>query len=232
MVWKADFGCNQALISVEPGGIQPTVRATSAFVRILGLNAASAKSQKYRSFVKAYKDSAFEEIPPARDLETLAGDFQEVQVWELAEALGTWQLDQHGAILTCQWALVLEVFAPWGADGVRAQPGKQAAVESAAGFGRASTVLRGHGGKVDGIANQGASQLGLAATAPKTEELAGSGTEEEESRRPVRTRGTSVRDGRRRRRRRRRRQRRRLLLLLLQGSCGVGGALLCNELAR
>jgi len=25
------------------------------------------------------------------------------QVWELAEALGTWQLDQHGAILTCQW---------------------------------------------------------------------------------------------------------------------------------
>ena len=25
------------------------------------------------------------------------------QVWELAEALGTWQLDQHGFILTCQW---------------------------------------------------------------------------------------------------------------------------------
>lgn len=25
-----------------------------------------------------------------------------LQVWELAEALGTWQVDQHGATLTCQ----------------------------------------------------------------------------------------------------------------------------------
>eukprot|EP00434_Breviolum_minutum_P014477 symbB.v1.2.012766.t1/scaffold888.1/size154975/3 len=61
------------------------------------------KSRKYHSFVKAYKDSAFEEIPPDRDLESLTtGDFQEIQVWELAEALGTWQVDQHGATLTCQ----------------------------------------------------------------------------------------------------------------------------------
>jgi len=32
-------------------------------------------------------------------------------------------------------ALVLEVFAPWGADGVRAQPGKQAQLGKAWKFG-------------------------------------------------------------------------------------------------
>eukprot|EP00435_Cladocopium_sp_Y103_P025106 s1824_g6.t1 len=92
----------ESRLRLQPGGTwwHSTYRSSHERIR---LTAASAKSQKYRSFVKAYKDSAFEEIPPARDLESLAtGDFQEVQVWELAEALGTWQLDQHGAILTCQ----------------------------------------------------------------------------------------------------------------------------------
>ena len=61
----------------------------------------------------------FEEIPPDRDLESLScADFQDVdvplisalscclvEVWELAEALGTWRQDEHGTILTCQhWA--------------------------------------------------------------------------------------------------------------------------------
>ena len=60
----------------------------------------------------------FEEIPPERDLESLScAEFQDVdvpmkalfragsEVWELAEALGTWRQDEHGTILTCQWAV-------------------------------------------------------------------------------------------------------------------------------
>lgn len=93
----------QSRLRLKPGGTWWHSAYRSSHERVRLSAKAKERSHKYRSFVKAYKDSAFEEIPPDRDLESLAsGEFQELCVWELAEALGTWQIDQHGATLTCQ----------------------------------------------------------------------------------------------------------------------------------
>ena len=54
---------------------------------------------------KAYKNSAFEEIPPDRDLASLKEEFEDVAVWELVESLGTWRFDAGFLTLSCQhWA--------------------------------------------------------------------------------------------------------------------------------
>lgn len=87
-------GAVQSRLRLQPGGTwwHSAHRSAEEKLRILAARSPKEKeSQKYRSFVKAYKDSAFEEIPPDRSLDSYAGDFESVAVWELAEALGSWE---------------------------------------------------------------------------------------------------------------------------------------------